>query len=129
MPVDGFQCIFRATREKPAVGSENRRYNELVNSYNGQKRVLDLSALRNPVCKGLQRFKCPCGMNTCGRFFGYDVYIDAFFSSQWMYSKEFPHDTFDPISDDGVSDFACYGNPDAGMPDAVRLRFRLCVLW
>ena len=60
-------------------------------------------------------------MNTCGRFFGYDVYIDAFFSSQWMHSKEFPHDALDPVSDDGVSDFACYGNPDAGMPDAVRL--------
>lgn len=35
MPVDGFQCILRATRKKPAVGPEDRGHNELVDSYNG----------------------------------------------------------------------------------------------
>lgn len=60
-------------------------------------------------------------MNARGRFFCNDVNIDAFFSSQWVHSKEFPYDALDSVSNDSVSDFACYGDTDTGIPVSVRL--------
>ena len=60
-------------------------------------------------------------MNARGRFFGNDVNIDAFLSKKWLHSKKFPHDALDPVANYGVSDFTCYSDPDAGMPDAVGL--------
>ena len=60
-------------------------------------------------------------MNARGRFFGNDVNIDAFLSKKWMHSKKFPHDALDSVANNGVSDFACYGDADAGMTHMIRL--------
>lgn len=69
----------------------------------------------------MQGCTCPGRLNTRGRFFGNDVKIDAFLSKYWLHSKKLPHDALDPVANNGISDFTGYGDPDAGMPDTVRL--------